>query len=123
MDTAGTKVTSSSTQILQSRNGDDALNTLMIDIPEILLPTLRHIPTGGVTSPIASPTTRIIPNVISLIPSAVNTGRRIGAIRRMHGTTSRKVPRASTRTAGQQKKTIEDLRKGMVDIVVGTHRL
>lgn len=27
------------------------------------------------------------------------------------------------RTAGQQKKTIEDLRKGMVDIVVGTHRL
>ena len=27
------------------------------------------------------------------------------------------------RTAGEQKKTIEDLRKGMVDIVIGTHRL
>lgn len=27
------------------------------------------------------------------------------------------------RTAGEQKKTIEDLKKGMVDIVVGTHRL
>ncbi len=27
------------------------------------------------------------------------------------------------RTAGEQKKTTEDLRKGMVDIVVGTHRL
>lgn len=27
------------------------------------------------------------------------------------------------RTTGEQKKTIEDLRKGMVDIVVGTHRL
>ena len=27
------------------------------------------------------------------------------------------------RTAAEQKKTIEDLRKGMVDIVVGTHRL
>ncbi len=27
------------------------------------------------------------------------------------------------RTAGEQKKTIDDLRKGMVDIVIGTHRL
>ena len=27
------------------------------------------------------------------------------------------------RTAKEQKKTIEDLRKGQVDIVIGTHRL
>ena len=27
------------------------------------------------------------------------------------------------RTAGEQKKTIEDLKKGMVDIVIGTHRV
>lgn len=27
------------------------------------------------------------------------------------------------RTAGEQKKTVEDLRKGMVDIVIGTHRV
>lgn len=27
------------------------------------------------------------------------------------------------RTAGEQKKTLEDLKKGMVDIVIGTHRL
>ncbi len=27
------------------------------------------------------------------------------------------------RTAGEQKKTVEDLKKGMVDIVIGTHRL
>ena len=27
------------------------------------------------------------------------------------------------RTAAQQKKTIEDLKKGLVDIVIGTHRV
>lgn len=27
------------------------------------------------------------------------------------------------RTAGEQKKTLEDLKKGLVDIVIGTHRL
>ena len=27
------------------------------------------------------------------------------------------------RTSGEQKKTIEDLKKGFVDIVIGTHRV
>ena len=27
------------------------------------------------------------------------------------------------KSAGEQKKTIEDLKKGMVDIVIGTHRV
>ncbi len=27
------------------------------------------------------------------------------------------------RTAAEQKKTVEDLKKGLVDIVIGTHRL
>ena len=103
VDTAGTKVTISSTKILQSKNGEEDLKTLTIDIPDILLPTFKHIPTGGVTSPIARPTTNIIPKVISLIPSVVNTGNIIGAINRIHGTTSKNVPKRRIRISKSKK--------------------
>ena len=79
------------------------MKTLIIGIPDILLPTFKHIPTGGVTSPIARPTTKIIPKVISLIPSVVNTGNIIGAINKIHGTTSKNVPKRRIRISKSKK--------------------
>ena len=49
---AGMNVTPTKTITLQMINGNAPLKMATMSIPQILLATLRHIPTGGVSRPI-----------------------------------------------------------------------
>jgi hypothetical protein len=59
---AGTKLIAINTITLQIRYGAAPLKMSTIGILLILLHAFRHIPTGGVTSPIARPVIIIAPN-------------------------------------------------------------
>ena len=90
---AGINVVPRSTAILQRIKGTAPLAIFVTDIPLILLQVFRHIPTGGVTRPIARPTIKIAPNCQSLTPIPRITGSRIGASIKIAGETSIKVPK------------------------------
>ena len=89
---AGNKLIANNTITLQIIKGRAPLNISIIGMWLILLHALRHIPTGGVTRPIARPVIIIAPNCKSLIPTCCIIGRRIGVSKRIAGETSMKVP-------------------------------
>ena len=68
-DIAGMNVINRSIIILQIIKGRACRNILMMGIPQIFVHAFRHMPTGGVTSPTASPQIRIAPNWSGLIPN------------------------------------------------------
>ena len=64
----------------------------IIGIRLILLQAFRHMPTGGVTRPMARPVIIIAPNCSGEKPYCCMTGSRMGVSNRMAGLTSMKVP-------------------------------
>ena len=88
----GNKLIASKTITLQMINGRAPLKISMIGMRLILLQAFRHIPTGGVTKPIARPVIIIAPNCKSLIPISCIIGSKIGVNNKMAGATSINVP-------------------------------
>ena len=58
--------------------------------PDTVEHTFRHMPTGGVTKPIARPVINTAPNWIGETPSNFNAGRKTGVSNRIAGLTSTK---------------------------------
>ena len=72
--------------------GRCALKISMMGIRLILLQAFRHMPTGGVTRPMARPVIIMAPNCSGEKPYCTMTGSRMGVSSRMAGLTSMKVP-------------------------------
>ena len=77
---------------LASEKGMAARNMVPMPSLEMAEATFKHIPTGGVTSPIANPVIRMTPNWMGETPREVTAGRKTGVKRRIAGLTSTKVP-------------------------------
>ena len=88
----GINVINIKVMILAKRNGRAARNIVPMPSFEMAEATFRHIPTGGVTRPMARPEIRITPNWIRETPNTPIAGRKTGVSKRIAGLTSTKVP-------------------------------
>ena len=77
---------------LANEKGMAARNMVPMPSLDMAEATFKHMPTGGVTSPIANPVIRMTPNWIDETPRDVTAGRKTGVKRRIAGLTSTKVP-------------------------------
>ena len=77
---------------LANEKGTAARNMVPMPSLDMADATFKHIPTGGVMSPIANPVISMTPNWIGETPSAVTAGRNTGVKSRIAGLTSTKVP-------------------------------
>lgn len=85
-------MTSNRTKIIAPKNIKSFGITLSKVTPPTLTPTKRVVPTGGVMLPIHKLKISIIPKWTGCIPSALQTGRKIGVKIRQAGVISIKVP-------------------------------